>query len=42
MAGTKILDVSSLPPYLFLVVLGILLGLIWNFTMYTKVVWKEK
>ena len=41
-AGTKILDVSSLPPYLFLVVLGILLGLIWNFTMYTKVVWKEK
>ncbi|OIP97974.1 hypothetical protein COT69_01265 [candidate division WWE3 bacterium CG09_land_8_20_14_0_10_39_24] len=41
-AGTRILDVSSLPPYLFLVVLGILLGLIWNFTMYTKVVWKEK
>ena len=41
-SGTKILDVSSLLPYLFLVVLGILLGLIWNFTMYTKVIWKNK
>jgi len=29
-SGTKVLNVSSLLPYLFLVVLGILLGLIWN------------
>ena len=42
LVGTKVLDVSSLLPYLFLVVLGILLGLVWNFTMYTKVVWKTR
>jgi len=40
--GTKVLDVQSLIPYLFLVVLGILLGLIWNFTMYTRVIWRTK
>ncbi|MBU1016851.1 MAG: glycosyltransferase family 2 protein [Patescibacteria group bacterium] len=41
-AGTKFLNVESLFPYLSIVVVGILLGLIWNFTMYTKVVWRGK
>ncbi len=26
----------------FLVIIGILIGLIWNYTMYTKIIWKNK
>lgn len=42
MLGVRFFDVESLFPYLIIVVVGILLGLIWNFTMYTKVVWRSK
>ncbi|MFH1565834.1 MAG: glycosyltransferase family 2 protein [bacterium] len=42
MLGVRFFNVESLFPYLTIVVVGILLGLIWNFTMYTKVVWRSK